>query len=237
MGFAREVELAPSSAPLVACRDYFGYIPAVYRAQSLVPRLLEAEIGLQQAIVYRKSALSHRQKERLLLALASAEGNADGATTHYEILRLFGESEAQLDQILSDYRHCGLAPAEVALLSFALKLCVSGPSVSSGDIDHLKGHGWTGEVILEAVLIVAWYRCLRCISAGLGTSPDFPSVSILHRRSITQDEPATEPKLGVGPYLPAPSVVGDRFPSSPEAESLMAGARAPAFLGPRGGGK
>jgi hypothetical protein len=57
MGFAREVELAPSSQLLTACRDYFGYIPAVYRAQSLLPRLLEAEIGLEAAIVYRKSAL------------------------------------------------------------------------------------------------------------------------------------------------------------------------------------
>src|ERR1044071_4298148 len=158
MGFAREVEVGPSSEPLAACRDYFGYIPAVYRAQSLLPRLLEAEIGLEAAIVYRESALSHRQKERLLLTLASAEGNAACATTHYERLRLFGESEAQLDRILSDYRHCGLPPAEVELLDFALKLCVNGPSVSSADIDNLQHSGCTGEVILEAVLVAAWYR-------------------------------------------------------------------------------
>ena len=72
MGFAREVEFAPESQPLKACRDYFGYIPAVYRAQSLLPRLLEAEIGLEAAILYRKAALSHRHKDRLAQALACA---------------------------------------------------------------------------------------------------------------------------------------------------------------------
>jgi len=148
MGFAREVELAPSSAPLLACRDYFGYIPTVYRAQSLLPRLLEAELGVEAAILYREAALSHHLKERLLLVLASAEGDIHRATAHYEMLRLFGEPESQIEKVLSDYRHCGLPAAEVALVGFALKLCGNGPSVSSADIQHLKGAGWADEVIL-----------------------------------------------------------------------------------------
>ena len=63
MGFAREIEFAPASPPLTNCRDYFGYIPAVYRAQGLLPRLLEAEIGLEAAILYRESALSLTAKK------------------------------------------------------------------------------------------------------------------------------------------------------------------------------
>src|SRR5436190_6766011 len=100
MGFVREVELDASFAPMRACLDYFGYIPAVYRAQSLAPRLIEAEIALATAIVFEKSALSHRQKERLLLVLATAEGNGNTATTHYEMLRILGEPEEQMERIL-----------------------------------------------------------------------------------------------------------------------------------------
>ena len=213
MGFAREVELAPPSALLLACRDYFGYIPAVYRAQSLLPRLLEAEVGLEAAIVYGESGLSHRQKERLLLVLASAEGNSNGATKHYEMLRLFGEREAQLDQVLGDYRHCGLLPAEVELLGFALKLCRNGPSISSADIGHLRGFGWTGEIILEAILIAAWCRCLGTISAGLGTPPDFPPLPILQRATMTSDTSDIGPNAGAGPHLPAPEVNPEQFPA------------------------
>src|SRR5262245_22246627 len=122
MGFVRQVELGASFAPFVACRDYFGYLPAVYRAQSLLPRLIEAEIAIATAILFQESALSHRQKERLLLVLAAAEGCGNSATTHYEMLRLLGEPEDQIDRVLSDYRHSGLPPAEVELLAFAVKL-------------------------------------------------------------------------------------------------------------------
>ena len=221
MGFAREVELAPSSQPLTACRDYFGYIPAVYRAQSLLPRLLEAEIGLEAAIVYRKSALSYRQKERLLLVLASAEGNADTATTHYEVLRLLGESEAHLDELLNGYRHCGLPPADVELLGFAIKLGIHPASVSGADINRLTGHGWTAEIVLEAVLIGAWYRFVGCISAGLGTPPDFPPVPISNRRPTTADASDIGPNAGAGPYLPLPELVLDQFSAASSLRDLF----------------
>src|SRR5262245_33440945 len=103
MAFVREVELGASFAPVLACRDYFGYVPAVYRAQSLLPRVIEAEIALATAILFQESALSHRQKERLLLVLAVAQGNRNSVSTHYEMLRILGESEDQIDRILSNY--------------------------------------------------------------------------------------------------------------------------------------
>ena len=138
MGFIREVKLGGSFAPVLACRDYFGYVPAVYRAQSLLPRLIEAEIALATAILFQESALSHRQKERLLMVIAVAEGNGNSAITHYEMLRILGEPEDQIDRILSDYAHADLPPAEVELLDFALKLCLNGLSVSRAEITDLN---------------------------------------------------------------------------------------------------
>ena len=155
MSFIREVELGASFAPVLSCRDYFGYVPALYRAQSLLPRLIEAEIALATAILFQESALSHRQKERLLLVLALAEGNGNNAITHYEMLRVLGEPENQIDRFLSDYVHSGLPLAEVELLDFALKLCLNGSSVSRADITDLRRQGWTDELVLEAVLLTA----------------------------------------------------------------------------------
>src|SRR3974377_1966268 len=110
MGFIREVELGASFAPLLACRDYFGYVPAVYRAPSLLPPLIAAQIALATPLLFPGSALSHRQKERLLLALAVAERNGNSAITHYEMLRILGEPEDQIDRILSGYAHSHLPP-------------------------------------------------------------------------------------------------------------------------------
>src|SRR5215469_15476667 len=101
MGFVREGELGDSFGPVLACRDYFGYVPAVYRTQSLLPRLIDAEVSLAAAILFQDSALSHLQKERLLLVLSLAEGNSNDAITHYEMLRILGEPEDRIDRVLS----------------------------------------------------------------------------------------------------------------------------------------
>jgi hypothetical protein len=213
MGFAREADLDQAFTPLVACRDYFGYFPAVYRAQTLVPRLLEAEIGLEASILYDDSSLTHSQKERLLLMLASGEGRSDVATAHYEMLRLFGEPEAELDRLLTDYRHCGLAPAEVELLGFALKLGSHSLSVGATDIERLRQYRWPPELIMEAVLLTAWYHFVACISIGLAVSPDFPPATIARSVMATHEEFNAEPDLKAGPYLPAPELVPDQFPA------------------------
>jgi RNA polymerase sigma-70 factor, ECF subfamily len=208
MGFVREVELGPSFAPVRACLDYFGYLPALYRAQSLAPRLIEAEVALATAILFEESALSHRQKERLLLALASAEGNGNSATTHYEVLRLLGEPEDQVDRILSGYRHSDQPPAEIELLDFALKLYRNGTSVSRADIMYLKHRGWTDQMVLETVLLTAWAKFESCVAAGVGASADFPPISIPQRGALAGKAVSAGPEIEPGPYL----VMAERNP-------------------------
>ena len=211
MGFVREVELGPPFAPLLACRDYLGYIPAVYRAQSLLPRLIEAEIALATAILFQESGLSHHQKERLLLVLAGAEGNGNSAITHYEALRVLGESEDRLHRILSDYVHSDLPPAELGLLDFALKLCRNGTSVSRADIAALNRGGWNDELVLEAVLLTAWAKFESCIKAGVGAAPDFPPISIPQRGEFAPEAASAGRNSEAGPYLTAPELDPDRF--------------------------
>jgi RNA polymerase sigma-70 factor (ECF subfamily) len=211
MGFIREVELGASFAPVLACRDYFGYVPAVYRAQSLLPRLIEAEIAIATAILFQESALSHRQKERILLVLAVAEGNGNSAITHYEMLRILGEPEDQIDRILSDYVHSELPPAEVELLDFALKLCLNGLSVCRAEITDLNRRGWTDELVLETVLLTAWSKFESCITAGLGTSPDFPPISIPQRGEFAPPVASAGRNIEAGPYLTALELDRDRF--------------------------
>ena len=211
MGFVREVELGASFPRAGACLDYFGYLPAVYRAQSLAPHLIEAEIALASAILFEESALSHRQKERLLLVLAAAQGDATTATTHYEMLRLLGEPEDQIERILSGHRHSDLPPKDVELLDFALKLCLDGTAVSRADIIDLNRRGWTDDFVLETVLLKAWARFEACVAAGIGASPDFPPISIPPGAAFAPPAAGDGRDMQPGPYLAAPELNPDRF--------------------------
>jgi alkylhydroperoxidase family enzyme len=126
MGFLREVELGVSFAPFSAFRKHFGFVPSLFRCQSLLPRLVEAETGLLASILFKDRSLSRLQKERSLLVLAAANRNMYCSTAHYQMLCLLGEPEEQLDQLVSDYRHADLPAADVTLLQFALKLNADG---------------------------------------------------------------------------------------------------------------
>jgi RNA polymerase sigma-70 factor (ECF subfamily) len=215
MGFFREVELGASFAPSAALREYFGFVPAVFRCQGLLPRLIEAEAGLAASIVFQDRALSRKRKERLLLILSAAIRSAYCSTTHYQMLCLLGEPEERIDQLLSDYRQTNLPAADMALSQFALKLSTNGHSISREDFTELDTHGWTCEIVLEAILSTAWARFMSCLSTGLGAIPDFEPVPIPAVLPFVPQSPRTDPAAeGEGPHLQAPEFPPEQFAPS-----------------------
>jgi len=84
MGFLREVELGVSFGPFSAFREHFGFVPSLFRCQSLLPRLVEAETGLLASILFKDRSLSRLQKERLLLLLAAEVDFGAGRQTHVD---------------------------------------------------------------------------------------------------------------------------------------------------------
>src|SRR5450432_3508357 len=140
MSFLREVELGASFPPFAAFREYFGFVPSLFRCQSLVPKLIEAEAGLAASILFQCQTLSRKQKERLLLTVAAANGSAYCAAAHYQMLCLLGEPQEGIDPLLSDYRQADLPAPDLALVEFAVKLGTNGPAVSLGDIAELHAH-------------------------------------------------------------------------------------------------
>src|SRR5271166_6073001 len=212
MGFFREAELGVSFAPFSAFREHFGFIPSLFRCQSVLPRLLEAEAGLAATILFQDRALSRRQKERLLLILAAGNRNAYCATLHYQMLSLLGESEERLDQLLSDYRQADLPAADVALLDFAARLCVNGASISREDVTRIKSQGWVDQPILESVLVSAWANFISSLSIGVGAAPDFEPVPLPAAAHFDAPTHRTGPGMDRGgPYLEAPDLRAEAF--------------------------
>lgn len=203
--------LANSFEPYSALREGFGFVPNVFREQAPLPRLVESQAALTAAILFRGQALSRIQKECILLALATARGNAYCVTWHYHVLLLLGVTEEMLHRILADYRQAGLQPANRKLLDFAVKLGLGGPSVSRDDVAALVAGGLTGDAILEAVLVTALGDFLCTLAFGLAVAPDFPPLPI-----APQAPPATLAADGggggSGPFLPLAEAIPEDLP-------------------------
>src|SRR5258708_8140358 len=173
MSFLSEVHLDDQFGPFVAFQEARGFVPNLLRAQTLLPRVIEAQTKLGSAVLLQEGAISRIQKEQIILIVAAARRDIYCVTAHCKILSSLGKSEAQLDRLLTDYHRAGLSEADVALLDFSAKLSHHEPSVHSGDIETLRGCGLDDESILDAVQVTALARFLCTLSAGLAPEPDF----------------------------------------------------------------
>ncbi len=173
MSFFREVELGGDFVPYAIYREKLGFVPHIVRAQTGLPRLIEAQAKLENAILFEEKALGQRQKESLFLVVTASQGDRYGAGMHYEILRKLGLTEAELDDLLRDYRQAGLPPAEVALLDFCVKLSHWGPWVEASDWEKLRAIGFGENAIHEAVLVTGMVSYLCALAGGLGAEPEF----------------------------------------------------------------
>jgi RNA polymerase sigma-70 factor (ECF subfamily) len=216
MSLIPQPALPDSFPPYEAFRQHFGFVPAIFRAQSLLPRIIEAEAQIAGAVLLAPGALTRIQKETILLTLASRHRNVYCVTAHRHFLQELGVPTRRLDVLARDYHDAGLSPTDAALLDFALKLGGESASFHHGDIEALRANGLTDEQILEAVLMTALTNFLCTLSAGLDVVPDFESSSI--RSSVRRQSgsvasappgpPTLQPRWGgaagtKGPYLRA----------------------------------
>ncbi len=215
MSFLPEVKLGETFPPFAFLRENLGFIPNLFRAQTLLPRVIEAEAKIADVVLLTERVLSRRQKECLLLAVSAANQSTYCVTAHWQMLRALGMSDRQLRQVAIDYRRAGLPKTDEALLDFGLKLTQHPTSVSRQDIEELRRHDFPDEAILEAVLVSAFTDFVCTLSMGLGAAPDFnpKKVSwkkVAHRSTVnpavlhTHDDPK--------PFLCAVDLSPDAFP-------------------------
>jgi RNA polymerase sigma-70 factor (ECF subfamily) len=81
-------------------REYFGFVPRLYQAQSALPDLVNAEAAMAESILIGTS-LSQVERERIVLATACASRNVYWATLSYQTLSVLGLTEGELNGIMS----------------------------------------------------------------------------------------------------------------------------------------
>jgi RNA polymerase sigma-70 factor, ECF subfamily len=206
MSFFTEVQPEDKFRPFVTFQETLGFIPRLLHAQTLLPRVIEAQSRLECAVRLREGAISRLQKERILLCIAADRQNKYCLALDSTVLSSLGVSDRQIDDLLNDYRRADLSAADLASLQFCLKLSRHAPSVRWEDIEGLQACSFSDEAILEAVVVTALavFRCT--LAVGLGPEPDFKTREIVSQRIDPQSllPDTVEAAQRKGPYVPAP---------------------------------
>ena len=213
MSFLNEIQLEDEFSPFVVFQEALGFIPNLIRAQSLLPRLIDAQAKLESAVRLREGAISRAQKERILLTIAADRQDMYGVAVHTKVLSSLGAPDGQVNDLLNDYRHADLSAPDLASLQFCLKLSRNAPGICWEDIEDLRACGFADEVIFETAIVTALAAYCCTLSVGLGPEPDFrpPNLASLRIGSpadtalpgFLPDIHGTRQKKR-GPYVPAP---------------------------------
>jgi len=116
MSFLKQPDLGPDFAPYQFFRSNFGFVPNLFSAQSLLPRVLEVEADLTELLLVREGSLSPQQRQYIMLLVGSAKQNTYCFTLHWETLRALGASEDHVREVVANHRDAGLSQIDVALL-------------------------------------------------------------------------------------------------------------------------
>ncbi len=186
--------LSPKAfSPFAIVQKSHGFIPNFFRAQTLLPDLLEAELEAVGRILLPEEALTRVQKESILLAVSAANLNSYCVAMHCNLLRGLGMPSEEGDQIAVDHHEANISVADKALLDFAIKLGTRAPEFSRGDVVKLQALGFTEEQILECVVVTALNNFANTLQMGLGIEPDFAPPPVFEENKVHLSQAVATP--------------------------------------------
>jgi len=217
--FLRTIDRTPADLPAFdRLQKAFGFVPKLYRSQTLRPDAIEAETRVLEGILFAETTLSRVQKESILVAAAAARRNTYAATLHGRVLQLNGIAAGAVDQVAADPARADLPEADRALLDAARRL-LAAPCEPYG-AEALRRLGWSDAQIREAATLAALAGFLCTVQAGLGVPPDFRP-----RRDFVA-EPPEGLNLSAGAGRPKSDGRGVSVAAVDPDGSLVASARA-----------
>jgi len=88
------------------------------------------------------------------------------------VLRQNFFSAEELEAIVRDFRNAGLPPDEVAMMALAEKVTLNAGAITKEDIEGLRAHGLSDEVILDVVLAAAARNFYSKLLDAIAAEPD-----------------------------------------------------------------
>jgi RNA polymerase sigma-70 factor (ECF subfamily) len=185
--------LTPSEVE-AALVTVYGFVPNLFRVQSALPGIVDAEAQLLRTIQVCEGKLARQQKQHLVWAIA-------GASRNEYCHSLYAQTFASP------------SPQNTALLQFSLKLAHQAPWFSGKDVETLAMYEFDDTAILEAIAATALGQMLCTLADGLQPEPDPGRVQPAASESFPLPEFPKECIQTPEPYLRT---------SPPEAASLPA---------------
>ena len=150
-------------------RETRGRVPGMYRLLAHAPAVLSAHRAYFNAAL-DTGILPRSLKEKIAFKVARLRGSAYSSASHRRYAINHGVSEVEIDAV-DRSAYDGFPPQERAALEFAVDMVERGGNVTDAQLDALKAH-YTSAEIIEIVALIGIMELASSFGAVFGLEPD-----------------------------------------------------------------
>ena len=153
-----------------------GFVPNVFLALAHRPDELRAFMAYHDALMLRQPGhplgLNKSEREMIVVATSGANRCLYCVVAHGAILRIYEKQPLIADQIAINHRKADLPPRQIAMLDYAMKVCLDSASIGEADHAAVKAHGYDDEDLWDIAAITAFFGLSNRMANAIGMRPN-----------------------------------------------------------------
>ena len=168
-------------AKVLEVQEKAGFVPNVFLAFARRPAEWRAFFAYHDALMLPDEAslkdrtLSKGDREMIVTATSAANKCLYCVVAHGALLRIYEKKPLVADQVAVNYRKADITPRQMAMLDFAMTVCLDSDDIDEDDFAALAEHGFTDEDIWDIAAITAFFGLSNRMAsfAGMMPNPEF----------------------------------------------------------------
>ena len=153
-----------------------GFIPNVFLAFARRPAEWRAFFAYHDALMLKEEGnLSKGDREMIVTATSAANKCLYCVVAHGALLRIYEKKPLVADQVAVNYRKADITPRQMAMLDFAMKVCLRSDEIGQEDFVALDAHGFSHDDIWDIAAITAFFGLSNRMAsfANMMPNPEF----------------------------------------------------------------
>jgi uncharacterized peroxidase-related enzyme len=143
---------------IMAVQEKAGFVPNVFLALAHRPAEFRAFFAYHDALMLKESgSLTKADREMIVTATSGRNQCLYCVVAHGALLRIYAKQPFLADQVATNHKKADISPRQMAMLDFALKVCVDSQNVGEDDYALLRPHGFDDEDIWDITAITAFF--------------------------------------------------------------------------------
>ena len=168
-------------AKVLEVQEKAGFIPNVFLAFARRPAEWRAFFAYHDALMLpdegslKDRTLTKGDREMSVTATSAANRCLYCVVAHGALLRIYEKKPLVADQVAVNYRKADITPRQMAMLDFAMTVCMDSDDIDEEDFAALAEHGFTDEDAWDIAAITAFFGLSNRMAsfASMMPNPEF----------------------------------------------------------------